>query len=227
MLIEPKEYRSSIVLIGHFNPLIFRPHWFAANGLIGSEEAMNAEVEVTHKEIVIFSLEWVKITVDRDRFVADFVGGRDVRGWDLVVKTFKEFLQHTPIQKMGINNSVHFSVADQDVMDRIGDTLAPKEPWGEWKDTLEKAKKGKTRSGMRSLTMQQSIRDDGWQGHIHARVEPSVKHFPGISVTVNDHYAIEDTDVEGCAEIISCLEENWSKSMDRSEWIVDQVMALA
>lgn len=188
---------------------------------------MNAEVEVTHKEIVIFSLEWVKITVDRDHFVADFVGGRDVRGWDLVVKTFKEFLQHTPIQKMGINNSVHFSVADQDVMDRIGDTLAPKEPWGEWKDTLEKAKKGKTRSGMRSLTMQQSIRDDGWQGHIQARVEPSIKHFPGISVMVNDHYAMEDTDVEGCAEIISCLEENWSKSLDRSEWIVDQVMALA
>ncbi len=68
---------------------------------------------------------------------------------------------------MGINTAVHFPVAGQDVMNRVGEILAPKESWGEWAESV-KQKKGTTRSGMRTLIMQQSIRDDDWNGHIQA-----------------------------------------------------------
>jgi hypothetical protein len=93
---------------------------------------------------------------------------------------------------MGINWTVHFSVVTVAVRNKIGNLLAPKEPWGEWKKDMEgEAEKLETIGGLRSLTMMQTRRTDGYSGSISARVEPStLQHIAlnGIFMEINDHY---------------------------------------
>ena len=226
---KPPKETADIVLLGSFNPLIFRPDWFADNDLIGMKEADDASIEVIHREIVAFSLDWVRIEVQQNRFTAATIETVDPRLSDLVVKTFKEFLHHTPIGKLGINLSVDFGVKDLDSMSKIGEALAPKKCWGEWAKKLQNETQD-VRSGLRTLIMQQNIRDDKWKGYIQARVESSkiTSPAPGVSVSINDHCEVDDADdITGCSEIIKKLESDWQSSIDYAKWIIDQVMKLA
>lgn len=65
---------------------------------------------------------------------------------DLVVRTFREALIHTPINKLGINRLVHFGVGDEETRDKIGKKLAPQEAWGEWASDI--AGTGKNKHGV-------------------------------------------------------------------------------
>ena len=81
--------------------------------------------------------------------------------------------------------------------------------------------------GLRSLVMEQRKLEDRYKGHIRAKVEPSTAIKTGICMEVNDHYEVEDAEnVIGCDAVISILEEKFDASIERSEWIIDQVMAL-
>ena len=58
----------TIVLIGDFNPTIFQPAWFAAQGFITDEEARTAAIGIIHPDVTAFELSWLKLQVDRERF---------------------------------------------------------------------------------------------------------------------------------------------------------------
>ena len=229
MRIAPEIGDVSVVLVGNFNPPIFHPSWFLGNGLIGEQEASAAEIEVIHREITIFRMDWISIRVEQDRFVAETQEAPFIRLSDLVVRTFKEFLIHTPVRMLGINRRVHFSVGDEETRNRIGKTLAPHEPWGEWGKHIEGGDLQK-RGGLRSLVMEQKDLDDRSKGYIRSKIEPSSKLDPksnGIFMEINDHYEVEDPDgLSGCDEIIGILEKQFDVSIRRSEWIIDQIMAL-
>jgi hypothetical protein len=228
MRIEPEISSVNIVLVGSFNPPIFHPEWFARNGLISDKEKQAAEVEIIHQAIALFRMEWLSIRVEPQRFIAETQEGPFIRLADFVVKTFKEYLNHTPVSMMGINRHVHFSVGDEDTRNCIGKKLAPHEPWGEWAATIEGKSKEK-RGGMRSLTMEQRDLDDRKKGYVRAKVEPSdhIKNEVGISMEMNDHYEVEDpAKNQGCEELIGLLERQFDISIKRSEWIIDQIMAL-
>ncbi len=50
----PDRYKRSIVLLDDFNPKIFHPAWFAAENLIGKQDAESAKVEVIHQDVSIW-----------------------------------------------------------------------------------------------------------------------------------------------------------------------------
>ena len=80
---------------------------------------------------------------------------------------------------------------------------------------------------MRGLVMEQRELEDRFRGYIQARVEPSTKVKAGIYMHINDHYEAEaPDDVVGCDEVVSILERQFDVSIRRSEWIIDQIMAL-
>jgi hypothetical protein len=91
----PELQQTGIVLVGHFNPLIFRPSWFASRGLVGEEEAERAAVDVIHAEVVTFALDWLRLQVQRELFVADSDQEPFVRLADLVTGCFNR-LRDTP-----------------------------------------------------------------------------------------------------------------------------------
>ena len=228
MRIEPENNGVSIVLVGSLNAAIFHPSWFVANGLLSKADIESAEVEVIHRDIAMFKIgDWLRIQVEPNRFIAETNEPPLVRLHDLVVRTFREALFHTPIFQMGINRRVHFSVGDEETRNKIGKMLAPQEAWGEWASLIAGKKEGK-HGGMMSLSMRQVDPNDREDGHIQARVEPSplIKNGSGIFIEVNDHYQIPKESLAGSLPMMDLLEKQFDVSIPRSEWIIDQIMAL-
>ena len=229
MRIQPEIIEVSIVLVGSLNPRIFTPDWFARNELLTAREADEADIDVVHAQLTRFTMEWLVVQVEQERFRAQTTVAPYVRVFDLVVRTFREFLPHTPLTKMGINMAVHFDVGSFEARDRIGKVLAPKEPWGDWGPLLA-AGEGRKHGGMTSLSMQQRTVDDRAKGFIQAKVEPSNRigqELTGIYMQVNDHYEAEKPDeVAGSQEIVDILKDRFEPSLERSKWIIDQIMAL-
>jgi hypothetical protein len=69
---------------------------------------------------------------------------------------------------------------------------------------------------MRSLTIE-ALRDDDTPGYIRVQVEPSVRVHPGLYVSVNDHFELQDhVPGEGATRIMKLLEGEWGKAQDRA-----------
>jgi hypothetical protein len=230
MRIEPELSAFSIVMIGSLNPRIFQPEWFSRTGLINEKEIASADIQIIHAQMAAFSLDWLNIQVTEDRFSAETRVPPFVRLKDLILRTFGEFLPHTPIFKLGLNRVVHFSVGTLETRNKVGRALAPTAPWGEWARNIEgQPDKPETVGGMRSLTML-AQRTDGHSGAITVRVEPSLHPSlvrNGIFIEVNDHYEIaEPQKTIGTDAAMRIIETEGERSIERSEQIIDQIMAL-
>jgi len=223
----------TVVLVGFFNPVIFRPDWFSAKELTSKEDAEEAKVDAILPDMSAFSLPWARIQVDRQRFVIESEREPFVRVQDLVAKLFLEQLPSTPVYQLGINRMAHFRLQNRDSMDKIGFALAPLAPWGFWSDRI--AAGGEKHGGMRSISMEQSFVDDREFGYIRATVQPSVRVKPGVWIEVNDHYQLTELGVPdspaalpvGADKIADILVKQFDASIARSEQIMDQVLGLA
>ncbi len=228
MRIEPEIPGVALVLLGHFNPLIFTHTWFGWNGLLSKEIVKNANVQIAHPQITKFNADWLNLQVFPERFIIDTAQAPYVRLQDLAVRIFRDHLPHTPLKALGINREVHFSVKEVEERDRLGRLLAPVEPWGEWGKKLEPDGE---HGGMTTINMRQvNLEGRPPGGQINATVEPSNRvgegHL-GVYVRINDHYAIESTESHtATSEIIKLLEENFAESLQRADQIIDHLMSL-
>lgn len=225
MIIEPERAGVQIVLIGAFNPPIFTPAWLEVNGLIAKGSSDGATVDIVHRQISQFQVDWLSLTIQPERFQASTTEGPFVRLLDFILRTFGEVLPHTPVRMMGINRDAHFNLGDQRIRDKIGKILAPPSAWGEWADQVEAG--ADLHGGMTSLTMQQRFVKDRPRGWIQARVEPSyeIPNNAGIYINVNDHYEANTSEnVSGSEEIMATLAHSFDRSIAHSEWIMDQVL---
>jgi len=207
----PDRYKRSIVLLGDFNPKIFHPAWFAAENLIGKQEAENAKVEVIHQDVAIFTTEWIRIEVVRNRFLVESsqqLIDKPLR--DLVYGVFS-LLRHTPLRVMGINTTMEFRVPTEEKWHTAGHRVAPKDLWDGVLDS----------PGMMNVTMREPRRRDGKRGYIDVRFSPSGQVQPGLFIAVNDHYECESKgDVGSSDEILAILSNDWEKATARAEEII-------
>lgn len=226
MRINPEIEDVSVVLLGNFNPVVFKPEWFEKFGILSEEDANKCKVKVIHPEITEFQNDWLKLQATPNRFYAGSTEHPLIRVHDFVVNTFKNHLSHTPISTLGINRRAHFSAGTADARDRVGKILAPREPWGEWGKLIDKGK-GEDHGGLTSLTMQIQETDDREKGLIKITVQPSTKVVAGIFADINDQYELADIDESlGSDRIIEILEDRFNASIERSEKIIDQIMGL-
>lgn len=223
--IEPEIVGVDIVLLGDFNPAIFSPRWFSANGLIRETAADEAELGVVHQEVADFTADWLRIQVTRERFVAASLQAPFARLRDLVHSVFHECLFHTPLRAFGINYSVHFLVASMATRDRLGTALAPLEPWGPWRERLNLDGRHGGMTALRMSQLRPADRDEG--GQINIKVEPSNRvgssSGTGVFASINDHFA-GDGDAE---RLMATLASKFEASLEQSEHIVDHIMSLA
>ena len=211
---QPEIQGISVVLLGDFNPKIFQPAWFAAEGLFRQQEAESATIEIIHPEVVSFELEWLRLQVTRERFVVSTtqVPYYEVMR-DLILGTFG-LLRHTPLHKMGINTDKHFRMASEEVWHAFGDRLVPKDLWQGVLDT----------PGVRNLTIE-GKRPDEIKGYIRVQVAPSTRIHPGVYFKVNDHYEVEDPKVVlGSETILGFFERSWRDSLQRSDSLIDALL---
>jgi hypothetical protein len=231
MRIPPQLSGSSIVALGHFNPLIFRPEWLRDKEIALGSDFEGMKIEIVHPEIVMLKLPWGQLQADRDKFSIGAIQEPSIRVCDFFVKTFQA-LPETPINGVGLNLDVHFPAGSERSRDHIGEVLAPKEFWGDFVK-----KDGEKAGGVRTLVMEQSIlkdqrraRLDGLFGWIQVKVEPSVRaEVPyGVYVSVNDHYDLMSesrlSDGRSAAELVA---KRWDAFVKTSEGLVDRIMELA
>lgn len=216
-----------VVLRGDFNPAIFTPAWFALHGLLPDSVAENANVQVVHPQVATFDADWVRIDVTSDQLTADTSQAPYVRVRDLIARTFREHLHHTPLKAFGINRIVHFHVRNMTDRNRLGRTLAPVEPWGEW---TRKLGLDRERGGMTALTMSAFDPENGSENRqINVNVEPSKViggGRTGVYVSINDHYGASDTTAGVATRLMETLEKEFDDSLNRSEGIIDHLMSL-
>ena len=228
MRIEPEIDGVSIVLLGDFNPAIFAPAWFALHGLLPRGATDGANVQIVCPQVTAFTFDWLRLEVVNNRFNVETLQAPHIHLRDLVLRTFKERVPHTPLKVLGINRGVHFRVRNPAERDRIGRTLAPVEPWGAWGRRLEL---GGEYSGMTLLTMSQN-KPEGRPAYdqINITVEPSTRIDDkrlGVYVRVNDHYTVVDGGLEAGERLMALLENDFEMSLERIKGIVDHVMSLA
>lgn len=224
MTINPDLNDLSIVLVGNFNPIIFRPEWFEKYEILSKDDTEKTKIKVIHPEISSFQNGWLTLEVQANRFIASTTELPYVKLYDFVVKTFKEHLNHTPLSKLGINLAVHFSARDESNRNRIGKALAPRDPWGKWGALIDSGE-GEQHGGLSNITMQIKNLDDRVKGSINITVQPSLKAHAGILVSVNDHYELSD-DTRDSEGIISLLIDRFDNSLSNSEDIINQIMGL-
>jgi hypothetical protein len=214
MEINPEINRIDVVLLGNFNPAIFSPAWFAAQGLIGEQESEEAKVEIIHSDVAIFGLPWCRAQITRDRFSV-FTEQEAYFGilYDLIVNTFK-ILEHTPIHTFGNNWGMHFKCESEKEWHNFGHFLVPQEPWkGIFED-----------SAMLKLEMvEKQPPKDPLSGRIQIHIEPSRRIKHGIFFNINHHFETSEKEaINGCHLIMSKFESIWEKSRENAKNIVTQ-----
>jgi len=224
MRIEAEKGGCSIVLLGGFNPTIFTPDWFARYEVATEAEENDSSINIIHPEISNFRLGSKLIQVDLTRFSVETAEAPWVTLMDFVTKTFGQFLTHTPVNRLGINRNVHFGVGSEEKRNQIGRLLAPTSAWGEWGKRIDAAPPP-TRGGFNSLTMQETREG----GSIQANVQPSVliKGNSGIFINVNDDYILHGDATKSAHAAVELVNKVFDRSIEQSEWIIDQIMALA
>lgn len=219
---NPEVSGTSVVMLGHFNPLIFRPEWFAKKEIITQADADAAEIGVVHPEIVAFGIKpWIKLSVEQQKFSAGVVQDPNIKLFDFIVKCFSN-LPETPVAKLGINRELHFNLETEERWHALGDILAPKEPWGDFLMSSDHKRKG----GLLSIVMQQKPRDDGFNGQFMLKAEPSSLMRYGIFFQFNDHYDLTEDDTLTDARVaIEILKKQWEPSLSKAESIISSILA--
>jgi hypothetical protein len=178
----PEHDGTSIVFLGAFNPKIFQPAWFAAQNLLPTEEGSEANVQVVANDVCIFETDWFRLEVLSERWALQSRATPAVGALrDLALGTFR-ILRHTPITRMGLNTTGHFSLLNAEQYDRLGHRLAPKGEF--WEPILKQP-------GMLGLTIH-SQRPDNYEGHIRVKVEPSTRVEKGIFIETNEEFRVVD-----------------------------------
>lgn len=210
MAVDIKREEANIVIVGSLNPMIFNPDWLIRHDLLPKVVMDEAKIEIIHRDIAKFSMDWLNIEVFQNRFVArtnDASYFLPLR--DLVVSIFS-ILNETPAKQLGMNMNFDLSLPDEESWHKLGDVLAPKEIWN---------KVLPERVGLLFLKVE-SPRDDDLPGNINVTFGPSpIKEIKnGVHFNINNHIELGDD-----LSIQSVLEK-WEFSLEEAKKISQTII---
>jgi len=114
LISEPVDLVLQIELHGALNPAIFRPAWFATNGLLRPADVASVEVGVVEDDFVQFRLPDFLIDVTRDQFtLVSRNEALSLTHRDMVASLFG-LLSHTPIRELTISRAAWFAPPSAD-----------------------------------------------------------------------------------------------------------------
>lgn len=224
----------SVVVKGLFNAAIFSPAWMLAQGLIGTTEYGDAEVELVTREFASFTTGWLNCQVTPDAMqLATVVPEEFERVRDAVLGILNT-LPHTPVAALGINRQVHFPTSDLNHYNAIGDSLVPK---GFWEPLV-------ALPATRHISVW-GQRSDNYGGRVQISVEPSLRFLRHVFVSHNDHFNLLTVDKQPTTReeafendlqstggepsphkigiVKEILTSEWKSSMSRSIEVVNKI----
>lgn len=222
---ELRDTNVSTVVLGRFNPLIFSPDWLLANGAIGPIEADEARVdgiEVISPAITSIKLGSMKLLVEEQRFMLVVGDEPFIRGKDFPATCFA-VLRHTPVHAIGINYNQTLVGNDEASWHRLGDRLAPKEPWGDFVPRGGDKRSG----GLRSIVMERRGGGDERWGYTRVSLEVQEQSLRAL-VNINNHFRLGDAaNPESGAEAFRLINDLWDGAIEQSRVLTQQLRDLA
>ena len=184
---------------------------------------------------MVVSLPWGKLTVLPDRVSVEALTVPYIRCADLLLKLLREASPNARVTKLGINMTSHYRFQSMAARDKFAMRIAPPGAWGNFGATVEKSfhETEDRHGGLMKLTMRQARPTDRSSGWIDATIEPSglFHKDQGVAIMINDHYEMSDEDLQAMRrseraasdELLTLLERNFEKSVERSFNICDDV----
>ena len=204
----------SLVLLGDFNPVIVQPFWLADKKLIKEQEASDTAVELIHNELVKYDIGWANIEITKKRFILTTSKEPYFEPLkDFMLSIFSK-LPETPINALGINHIMDFTLPDKERYYEFGNKLAPLNIWEGFINNPR----------VSTFEIFEAERNDGLPGFVRIRVQPSDQNIENrISININDHYIIKKEDSGRRGEMLKCLRDNWESSFLRCNNIIDEL----
>jgi len=173
-----------------------------------------------------FRSEWCTLVVNKHRFQASSSHVPLIRLMDLVAKVFGEYLIHTPVTAFAINHVSIIDLESENIMDSLGKTLAPQEPWGDWGKTFEGEQKD--RGGLAHIEMIQNNLDDRPGGSVKVSLKPVYQQQRPfcVRVLVNDHFDMKESS-KSADKAAKLLYDSYENSVERSKLISNTIKDLA
>lgn len=224
MTIERILQGTSVVLLGKFNPAIFHPSWLTAREV--ESEFDEGIVKVVHRDLSVIEYDTRIYNVQTNRFSLETSTTPGVEVADKTRQIFQDNLIHTPINAIGINRTVHFSVGSQAARTKLGRKLSPITPWGQFGKQMDADDAAHT-GGLKSLTMKSIETVNELRIETNARIEPSAKvpQESGVYMEVNRHFALQDySDLEGATRSMKVLAEHFRGSLSKADEIIQNMM---
>ncbi len=202
---------ANIVLVGAFNPAIFHPSWLRSLDLISPKEADAAKVEIVHRDLAAFTVDWFNVQVTADRFSASTTHSAFYAPLrDLVLGIFR-ILEHTPVTSMGLNRTLHYKLESIHMCNKVGDLLAPKPPWRELV----------SEPGLLSLAMM-GKRAGSPGSRYTVKVEPSLVVQPlgtGVYVETNEHFT-----AASLRDLLEILGTHWDSAQVFGKEVAERLL---
>ncbi len=202
---------TAVTILGSFNPAIFQPAWFGMKKIIGEVESEGAKIEIVHRDIVRFKLDWLELEVTPDRFVA--VTSKEAYFEplrDFISSTFI-LLRETPVTAFGINHTMHFKLRNDEDYSNFGNFLAPLSTWSKVFGNPK----------LLILEILDNKRVDGVDGFYRMNIRPSdLITTLGLSTNLNNHMNVESKKAE---DMISILKAQWENSFTTNEKLIEEL----
>lgn len=225
-VLKPAYQEKNFVLRGQFTPIAYHPSWFANYGILKSEEATKASVEVVSEQLTQFKTEWLRFRAIGNGLLLATVEPEFFEPLrDLVVGMLEIVADSSPVWLLGMNHDFHFRSASSESWHSIGHELAPKDKWSPLSSRL----------GLKSLVIE-GQREDDLEGFILATVEPSQRFDPnrdeyGVHINVNDHIELsakeEALAPSSATRAVEVINQNWVESGKRAMSVADSLMSIA
>ena len=106
MRIPPQSSAASIVALGHFNPLIFRPDWLKEKEIVVGNDFENLKTSIVHPEIVSYQIPWgtFKLTETCSRSLQR--GNHSCEYTTFLFDAFNVYRRHPSAQLVSIGKSI-------------------------------------------------------------------------------------------------------------------------
>ena len=208
--------QANIIVLGHFNPAIFHPMWFAKHDLLPPSEAEAAKLEITHPELAQFQAGWLTVSVQPGRFLAQTEDpSMEMPLRDLVLGTFS-VLEHTPLTSMGINRLTWAQIDDEARWHELGHVLAPKSPWA---DLM-----ADPRTSRVEVT---STRGDALPGRVLMRFEAVPELARGVLLNINHDIRQESAAITDGALLMRHLNVHFERLQNESRQSLQRLVSAA
>ncbi len=211
-----------IVIKGAFNPMIFHPTWFARQELLSEGDAYigekplkgdESEGSVVHPSVAEVRMNWLRIRVVHNEFIAISAFAYSERLRDLVVGTFRT-LKHTPLYGFEIERDVHLRMAASE-MARVLDLYAPKAAWSRiLRDPT-----------VTSVVCEESAVENP-EYKVRVNIEKSHRYDDAIFIEVGHKLRIpsDSSGTVASDQIIKSIQSHWEDFVSHSTETIDRIV---